>query len=248
MKMILRILFLSLSNADVKFAQLKRLILKTYITIEALSITSWVKLINQREFTKAALDKNSKTFVVHVAALEIPTAMPVHFSKIFQVQGLDKPTLTALRSDKAPTKISAKYAYYTDVFSSDLAMKLPKNTGMNEHTIQPIDGKQLPYEPIYAFSSLKLKTLKTYIKTHLKTGFIRPSKSPLGALILFDKKLNDSLCLYINYWDLNNLTIKNRYLLTLISQSLDWLSWTKRFIRLDLTNAYHQMRIWKGDK
>ena len=35
---------------------------------------------------------------------------------------------------------------------------------------------------------MELETLKIYIKTHLKTGFIRPSKSPVSASILFDKK------------------------------------------------------------
>ncbi len=43
---------------------------------------------------------------------------------------------------------------------------------MNEHVIELIDGKQSPYKPIYALSPVELETLKTYIKTHLKTGFI----------------------------------------------------------------------------
>ncbi len=67
-------------------------------------------------------------------------------------------------------------------------MELPENTGMNEYAIELIEGKQPPYGPIYAFSLMELETLKAYIETHLKTGFIRPSKSPAGTLILFDKK------------------------------------------------------------
>ena len=93
-----------------------------------------------------------------------------------------------------------------------------------------------------------METLKTYIKTHLKTGFIRPSKSPTGAPILFDKKLDDSFHLYVNYRGLNNLTIKNRYPRLLIGESLDRLGQAKRFTQLDLTNAYHQMRIKEDGK
>ena len=52
----------------------------------------------------------------------------------------------------------------------------------------------------------------------------------------------------MDYWGLNNLTIKNRYLLPLIGELLDWLGQTKRFTQLDLTNAYYQMRIKEGDK
>ncbi len=114
---------------------------------------------------------------------------------------------------------------------------------MNEHTIKLIEGKQPPYRPIYALSPVELETLKTYIETHLKTEFIRPSKSPAGAPILFDQKPDGSLCLYVDYQGLDNLTIKNRYPLPLIGESLDRLSWAKWFTQLDLTSAYHRMRI-----
>ena len=42
--------------------------------------------------------------------------------------------------------------------------------------------------------------------------------------------------------------IKNRYPLPLIGESLDRLGRAKQFIQLDLTSAYHRMRIRKGDK
>ncbi len=108
-------------------------------------------------------------------------------------------------------------------------MELPENTGMNEHAIELIEGKQPPYRPIHALSPVELETLKAYLETHLKTGFIRPSKSPTGAPILFDKKPDSSLRLCVNYWSLNNLTIKNRYPLPLIDEALDRLGWAKRF-------------------
>ncbi len=89
-------------------------------------------------------------------------------------------------------------------------MELPENTGMNKHAIELIQWKQPPYGPIYALSLVELETLKTYIETHLKMGFIRPSKSPTGAPIFFDKKSDGSLRLCIDYRGFNNLTIKNR--------------------------------------
>lgn len=126
-------------------------------------------------------------------------------------------------------------------------MELPEDTGINEHAIELIDGKQPPYRPIYIFSLVELETFKTYIKTHFKTGFIRPSKSLASAFILFDKKLDGSLYLCVDYWDFNNLTIKNQYSVPLIGKSLDQLGWAKWFTKLDLSNAYHQIRIRKND-
>ncbi len=82
---------------------------------------------------------------------------------------------------------------------------------MNKYAIELIKGKQPPYGPIYALSPVELETLKTYIETHLKTGFIQPFKSLAGAPILFDKKPDSSLRLCIDYQGFNNLTIKNQY-------------------------------------
>ena len=158
------------------------------------------------------------------------------------------PLLAALQQDKAPTEIPSEYADYADVFSFDLAMELPENTGINEYAIELVEGKQPPYGPIYSLSPVELETLKTYIETHLKTGFIRPSKSPAGAPILFDKKPDGSLRLCVDYRGLNNLTIKNRYPLPLIGESLDRLGRAKRFTQLDLTSVYHRMRIREGDE
>ncbi len=95
---------------------------------------------------------------------------------------------------------------------------------------------------------MELETLRTYIEAHLKTGFIRPSKSPSGAPIFFDKKPDGSLCFCVDYRGLNNLTIKNWYPLPLIGKSLDRLFRAKRFTQLDLTSAYHRMRIREVDK
>ncbi len=95
---------------------------------------------------------------------------------------------------------------------------------------------------------MELETLKTFIKTHLKTGFIRPSKFPAGAPIFFNKKPDRSLRLCVDYQGLNNIKIKKRDPLPLIGESLDWLYHAKRFTKLDLTNIYHRIKIQEGDE
>ena len=141
-----------------------------------------------------------------------------------------------------------EYSDYSNVFSTEKAAELPENTGINEHAIKLEEGKQPSFWPIYSLDPVELETLKTYIEINLVNGYIRPSKSPAGAPILFDRKSDGSLRLYVDYRSLNNITIKNQYLLPLIDKSLDWLNQAKQFIQLDLTNAYHQMRIYKGDE
>ena len=70
----------------------------------------------------------------------------------------------------------------------------------------------------------------------------------IGALILFVPKKDGGLRLYINYRGLNKVTIKNRYLLLLIRETLDRLSSVKRFTKFNLKDIYRQIRIRKGDK
>lgn len=49
--------------------------------------------------------------------------------------------IVTLQSDKAFTKVSAKYADYADLLLFDLAMELTENTGINKHVIKLIKSK-----------------------------------------------------------------------------------------------------------
>jgi len=66
--------------------------------------------------------------------------------------------------------------------------------------------------------------------------------------VLFILKNKKSLHLYVNYWDLNKIIIKNCHSLLLISETLDHLSEVKMFIKLNLKNAYHCIKIKKDNK
>lgn len=96
-------------------------------------------------------------------------------------------------------RILGKHSDNINIFSLDLEMELSENAKINKHIIKLIDGKQSLYEPIYALNLVELEILKTYIETHLKTGFIQPSSSFARALIIFDKKLNGNFYLCIDY-------------------------------------------------
>ena len=127
-------------------------------------------------------------------------------------------------------KILDQYSDFVDIFSDKKALVLSKQIEFNKHTMDLKDGKQPPYKPIYYLVLVELETLKTYIETHLKTRFTQSSNCLLDTSILFGKKSDYSFRLYVDYQGLNNLTIKNRYPLPLIGESLDQLSQIKRFI------------------
>nr|GEV58026.1 putative reverse transcriptase domain-containing protein [Tanacetum cinerariifolium] len=62
----------------------------------------------------------------------------------------------------------------------------------------------------YQLASFEMKELADQLQELLEKGFIRSSSSPWGAPVLFIKK-NRSFCMFIDYQELNKLTIKNRY-------------------------------------
>ncbi|GMP30809.1 hypothetical protein CsSME_00005304 [Camellia sinensis var. sinensis] len=76
---------------------------------------------------------------------------------------------------------------------------------------------------LYRMASAKLRELRTQLQELLEKGFIRPSTSPWGALVLFAKKNDGSLRLCIDYRQLNRVTIKNQYLLSRINDLFDQL-------------------------
>ena len=235
------ILFLTLSSVDVDFSG-RKLRWRTYTTEEVISITRRVELVDKKEFAAAALNLEHETYVVHVTSLcsTLLTSLNVHPFR--------KPQISGLIVKEAPIKVLAKYSDFADVFSLDLATKLPEYTEINTYAIDLKEDKQLPYGPIYSLGPVELETLKTYIKTNLANGFFRLSKSPAGAPILFDNKPNGKFCLCVDYWGFNNIIIKNQYPFSLVGESLNHLGCVKQFTQLYLTSAYHQMRIKEGDK
>ncbi|KAI3365361.1 hypothetical protein L3Q82_010447 [Scortum barcoo] len=69
-----------------------------------------------------------------------------------------------------------------------------------------------------------------------------------GAGFFFVGKKDSSLQPCIDYSALNDITVKNRHPLPLISSAFKQLQQAKIFTKLNLRNAYHLVRIRDGDK
>ena len=90
--------------------------------------------------------------------------------------------------------------------------------------------------------------MEEYIGESLAVGIIRPSSSPVGAGFFFISKKDKSLRPCIDYRGLNDITVKNKYPLPLISSAFVPLHGASVFSKLDLRNAYHLVRIREGDE
>jgi hypothetical protein len=106
------------------------------------------------------------------------------------------------------------------VFSGRRARVLAQSLEYN-YIINLEEGKVPLNLPIYNLSYKELKILQEYLNSLMEKGWIRPSKSLAGVLILFILKLDRTIRLYIDYRGLNKVIIKNYYLLLLVSKMLD---------------------------
>ena len=117
-----------------------------------------------------------------------------------------------------------------------------------DYTIELKDGAQLKFFKVYYTNERQDAELKRYLESNLKIGYIRPLISPAGYLVLFVLKKDRKLYMYIDYRQLNEQTVKNRYPLLLISRLRDQLSKVQYFTRLNLPIVYTYIRIKLGDE
>ena len=80
----------------------------------------------------------------------------------------------------------------------------------------------------------------------LEKGWICPSMSPYGALLLFVRKKTGKLRMCIDYRALNRQTKLDVFPIPRIADLLDHLGRARYFSPVDLVTAYHQIRIKQG--
>ena len=82
----------------------------------------------------------------------------------------------------------------------------------------------------------------------LDAGAIRESQSPFSSNVVLVRKKDGSLRFCIDYRKLNNRTVKDAYYLPRIEETIDTLSWSKYFSKLDLRSGYWQVGVKESDK
>ena len=80
---------------------------------------------------------------------------------------------------------------FSDVFREDLTNLSPSRDV--DHEIEVILGSELVSKRPYKMSLPKAIELKEQLRQLLEQGFIRPSNSPWGKPVLFQKKKDGSL-------------------------------------------------------
>jgi hypothetical protein len=134
---------------------------------------------------------------------------------------------------------------YPDVFPEELP-GMPPDRDI-EFSIELLPGTAPISKRPYRMDVKDLVELKKQIEELLKKGFICPSSSPWGALVLFVNKKDGSRRMCVDYRSLNEVTIKNKYPLPRIEDLFDQMRGAKVFSKIDLRSRYHQLKIQTED-
>jgi len=76
--------------------------------------------------------------------------------------------------------------------------------------------------------------VQSFVMNKLRKGYIRPSKSPQTSPVFFVEKKDRSKHIVMDYHGLNVQTVKNSYLLPLITDLIDTIGSKKVFTKMDL--------------
>ncbi|GKF64804.1 hypothetical protein Tco_0188252, partial [Tanacetum coccineum] len=95
----------------------------------------------------------------------------------------------------------------------------------------------------YRLAPSEMKELAEQLQELTDKGFIRPSSSPWGALVLFVKKKDGSFRMCIDYRELKKLIVKNRYPLPRIDDQFDQLQGSSIYSKIDLRSGCNTPKI-----
>ncbi|POS82085.1 hypothetical protein EPUL_006099, partial [Erysiphe pulchra] len=147
-----------------------------------------------------------------------------------------------------PTK--ATYLHdLLEAFDHRRADELPQYS-VDDHKIILEPNKDPPFSRKYrTLGTKELEAVKLYIEDLTSKGHIRPSSSPAAAPVLIVRKPGGGgLRVCIDYRGLNDITIKNRYPIPNIEETLQRLQGCKYFTKLDIIAAFNRIRIAAGDE
>ena len=138
------------------------------------------------------------------------------------------------------------YLPYKEVFEKQTFDQLPLRQPW-DHAIELIPNAKMMDCKIYPLNPMEQKELDEFLKEQLETGRIISSKSPMASPFFFVKKKDGKLRPVQDYRKLNEITVKNRYPLPLISELIDQLTGAKYFSKMDVRWGYNNIHIKDGD-
>lgn len=150
-----------------------------------------------------------------------------------------------LSADEIKKRLPAEYRDLFQAFLPAEANTLPPHRSY-DHKIEVLPGARLPSARNRPFSPTELRVIKRWLDDNLVKGFIRPSKSSSASPLLLARKPGGGIRICVDYRAVNNASMKSRYPIPLIKETLDAICKAEIFTKLDVIAAFNRVRIAEG--
>ena len=148
---------------------------------------------------------------------------------------------------KVKAMVPQKFHQWLKVFGKVESQRMPMRK-IWDHAIDLKEDFKASKARVYPLSRNKREEVQQFIDDHLRKGYIRPLKSPQTSPVFFVGKKDGGKRMVIDYRRLNKQTVKNNYLLPLITDLVDAMGNKKVFTKMDLQWGYNNVCIKEEDE
>ncbi len=180
-------------------------------------------------------NKKIKIFFLIISEINKVLSSVKDFAKLNEM-------ISVISLNELKKKLSIIYHDFLNVFDREKTTQLSLHQSY-DHKIELEEESQLSRSQLYFMLSYKLQKIKEYLEENLKKKFIILSKASFASSILFVKKKDNSLCFCMNYWKLNALIKRDRYLILLINEVLAWIQDSKYLTWLNIIVMFNKLRM-----
>ena len=138
-------------------------------------------------------------------------------------------------------------ADYIDVFNKKSFDTLPEHRPY-DHVIELTPDFKPSRGKIFRLDPHEYQAMKEFVEDNLKSGRIRPSKSPQASSFFFVGKKDGSLRPVQDYRELNKYTVKNRYPIPNPQTLVDRIKDATIFSKFDIQWGYPNIRMKEGEE
>lgn len=93
----------------------------------------------------------------------------------------------------------------------------------------------------------ELRVLKNHSEKNIDKGFVNVISSPAASPAQFVREPGGGLCSSVDYRQLNAMTIKDRYPLPLIKETLERVCKATICSKIDIIAAFNRLRMQQGE-